>query len=602
MKSSLKPLKLGLAALAFALVAYHLSDAAATDTPSPSMAPRLLEPETVVIRLRPGQTPLVTLTSDILYRVLASEIAAQRGAFGSAGTTLTNLARETGDARLAQRALEFFMAGNNLQGALQAARIWARRSPNDIEASSTELALAAANGQTAGLADALRGRIDASHDKPAALAQAVVVLSRLSDRHAALSILERAISPRVRALPEARMALADAAQAAGDGRRASMEAQMALVAAPSSEEAAQRVLEYGMAVEPDQAIAQARTFLARHPQARRLHLTLVSQLSEAGDDGGALAELRTMAQQTPEDFDLLLLQGQLLYKIEHTAEARRILEQYVEVQQQRNDAAPSGATDAAAAAAEAHIILARIAEDEGRFDDAVAQLSRIDDPSLRYSAQLRQAGLRAEQGRVDDALAIIELAQPQDEEERLSGVLARAQIQRQAERIGAAVATLEAADREAPDVVEIKYELAMLYERQKRYKDMERQFREVITLAPEHAHAYNALGYTWADNNIRLTEAHELIAKALALSPRDPFILDSMGWVKFRLGDLNAAVQYLDQAYSARPEADIAAHLGEALWAQGQRDKAQQLLRSALEAAPDSVTLRNTIKRLGARL
>ena len=330
--------------------------------------------------------------------------------------------------------------------------------------------------------------------------------------------------------------------------------------------------------------------------------SFIAYIDEAGDDGGALAELRTMARQAPEDFDLLLLQGQLLYKIEHTDEALRVLEQYVEVQQQRNDAAAPGATDAAAAAAEAHILLARIAEDQGRFDDAIAQLSRINDPSLLYSAQLRQAGLRVEQGRVDDALAIIELAQPQDEEERLSGVLARAQIQRQADRIDAAVATLEAADREVPDVVEIKYELAMLYERQKRYKDMERQFREVIALAPEHAHAYNALGYTWADNNVRLTEAHELIAKALALSPRDPSILDSMGWVKFRLGDLTAAVQYLHQAYSARPEADIAAHLGEALWAQGQRDEAQQLLRSALEAAPDSAILRNTIKRLGARL
>ena len=566
------------------------------------MGPRNLAPETAVIRLRPGQTPLVTLTSDILYRVLASEIAAQRGAFGSAGTTLVNLARDTGDARLARRSLEFFMAGNNLQGALQAARMWARLSPNDIEASSTELALAAANGQTSGLADALKARIDASTDKPAALAQAVVVLSRLSDRRAALSILERALSPGVKAMPEARMALADAAQSAGDGRRALTEAQMALVAAPSSEEAAQRVLEYGMAVDPEQAVAQARAFLVRHPQARRLHLTLASQLSDAGDDAGALVELRAMARQAPEDFDLLLLQGQLLYKNGQSAEARRVLEQYVDVQQQRGSAAPPGATDAGAAAAEAHILLSRIAEDEGRYDDAVAQLARIEDPSLRYSAQLSQASLRAEQGRVDDALGIIEQAQPQDEEERLTGVLARSQILRDADRIDAAVKTLEAADREVPDVVEIKYDLAMLYERQGRYKEMERQFREVIALAPDHAHAYNALGYTLADNNTRLSEAHELIARALTLSPKDAFILDSMGWVKFRLGDLTAAVQYLRQAYAIRPEADIAAHLGEALWVQGQRDEAQQLFRSASQATPDNAALQGTIKRLGVRL
>ena len=176
---------------------------------------------------------------------------------------------------------------------------------------------------------------------------------------------------------------------------------------------------------------------------------------------------------------------------------------------------------------------------------------------------------------------MIDAAGPQDEEERTQGVLTKAQILRDADRVGQAVAVLEAADRDLPDTVEIKYELAMLYERQDRVADLERLLRQVIALDPDHAHAYNALGYTLADRNQRLPEALDLITQALELAPNDPFILDSMGWVKFRMGDQAAAAEYLRRAYSTRPEADIAAHLAEVLWSQGKRDQAVELLRGA---------------------
>ena len=606
MKSSLKPLYAGLIAAALALAVTHTSPATAADRPGdatgPRMAPKTKSPETEVIRLRPGKVPYVSLSSDIFYRVLASEVAAQRGVFGSAGTTMVALARDTGDSRLARRGLEFFLAGGNLPGALEAARMWARLSPTDVEASSTELALAAANGQTQGLAEALRVRIDASQDKVGALAQAMSVLGRLSDRRLALQILDQALSDRVKRLPEARMALADVAQAAGNSSRALSEARMALLASPASEEAAQRVLEYGIAVDPARAVADARTFLARHPQSRKLHLALVAQLAESGDVPGALNELRVMARQSPEDFDLMLLQAQLLYKAGQPAEARRLLEQYVDVQTQRGSASAPGATDAGAAAAEAYVLLARIAEDQKQYDQAVGYLEKIDDPSLRYQARLRQAALRAEQGRVDAALALIDQAQPEDEEERLTGVMARAQILRQADRLDDAVAELEKADQEVPDVVEVKYELGMLYERKGNLKAFEREMREVIALDPDHAHAYNALGYTLADNNTRLSEAHDLISRALSLAPNDPFILDSMGWVKFRLGDTAAATDYLRRAFAIRPEPDIAAHLGEVLWVAGQRDEALKLFRQALREYPGNKPLEETVRRLGVKL
>ena len=572
------------------------------DATGPRMATQPTEPETQVIRLRPGQLPLVSLTGDIFYRVMASEIAAQRGMYDTAASTLLELSQETGDPRLSRRALEFQLAGGNLHGALAAARTWSRLAPNDIEASSTELALAAANGETTGLSAALRNRIDASTDKPAAIAQALGVLSRLNDRRLALRILDDSFSPAVRDLPEAHLALADVAQAAGEDARAVAESRAALQADPNSEAAAQRVLEYGALIDPARAESDARAFLAQHPDARKLHLSLAGRIADRGDYDGALAELQVMSRRAPEDFDLLYLQAQLAYKAGYQDQARSLLQEYLDVQNQRQEAIAPGATDASAAEADARVLLSRIAEDQGQYDEAIAQLGKIDDPALRYSAQMRQAVIRAKQGRVDESLTMIDAARPNDEDDQIQGILTKAQILRDADRIDDAVKALEAANQTQPDTVEIKYELAMLYERQGRYKDLETQLRQVIALDPEHAHAYNALGYTLADRNERLPEALDLITQAMELLPDNPFILDSMGWVKFRMGDEQAAADYLSRAYAQQPEADIAAHWAEVLWDQGNRAKARELLQAGFKKDPKNATLLDTAKRLGVEL
>lgn len=607
MKSSQKLLNIGLTALFVALVGIQSAPLQAAesrprDATGPRMGPKTQKPETEVIRLRSGQLPLVSLTSDVFYRVVSAEIAAQRGMLGVAGTTMVNLSRDTSDPRLARRGLEFFLAGGNLRGALEASRAWSRLSPNDIEANSTELALSAANGQTEGLAEALRVRIDASKDKPAAIGQALAVLSRLNDKRVAFQILDQALSPSARKSPAAFLALSDVAQAGGDTPRALAEARNALRVDPNSEEAAQRLLEYGMVADPARAQADARAYIARHPDARKLRLMLAGQLADTGDYDGALTELQAMAKQSPEDFDLLSLQAQVAYKAGRADQARALLEQYLSVQNQREQATVPGASDAGAAAADAHAMLAKIAEDQGRYDDAVAQLDQIDDPSLRYSSTVRQAGIRAKQGRVAEAVRLIDTAEPLDDDERVIGVLAKAQILRDADQLDAAVKVLSDADRAIPDSVEIKYELAMTVERQGKFAQLEKLLREVIALDPDHAHAYNALGYTLADNNQRLPEAQSLIGRAMELKPGDPFIMDSMGWVKFRLGDNAAAIDFLRKAYVLRPEADIAAHLAEVLWVDGKRDEAQKLLQGAYQKDPKNKTLNETIQRLGVKL
>lgn len=552
------------------------------------------------IRIRPGQLPEVTLTSSVMFRILASEISAQRGQYQPAASTTLDLARETGDPRLSRRALEFFLASGNLSGALEAARVWLRQAPNDAEAVSTEMALAAAAGQTAGLTETLISKIRSAANKKDAIGQALGILGRMPDRKAAFQILDRALAESgVKSSLAAHIALADMALAAGDANRALAEAKLALALSPRSEEAAMRVFEYGLRVDPARALQDARAFVRANPGARRLRLMLASQLSDSRDFDGALQELAEMQRRAPEDFDLLYMQAQVAYRAKRLDQARAFLDQFVSVQSQRQKASAPGATDAGGALADAYLLLSRIAEDQGRYDDAVADLSRIEEPSARYSSRLRQATIRARQGRVDEALAMIDAANPQDEEESLIGALTVSQILRDASRIPEAIQRLKVADQTLPESLEIKYELAMLQEKQNNLKEMERLLREVMELDPGHAHAYNALGYSLADRNIRLKEASELIARALEISPNDPFILDSMGWVKFRQGELAEALKYLERAYGMRPEADIAAHLGEVLWKMDRKDDARKVWSGAFAKDPKNATLTDTMRRFG---
>ena len=558
--------------------------------------------EQEIIRLRPGELPEVTLTSSLLYRILAAEVSFQRGQYIAAGSTMLELARETGDRRLARRAIEAFLAGGNLPGALEAARAWARVAPDDPEAVSTELALAAAAGQTSGLATALRKRIDDAQDKSSAIGQAAAVLGRMPDKRAALDILDRAISEsKGRNLLAAHLALADMAQAAGDAPRALSEARLGLAVSPRSEEAAMRVFEYGLAVDPDKALQDARKFVAAHPGSRRLRLLIAGQLSERGDFDASAAELQSMAKRSPEDFDLLFMQAQVAYRAKRLDQAKALLDQFVSIQGQRQGAAAPGATDAPAALADAYLLQARIAEDQGRLDDAVEQLGKIEEHATRYTSRMRQAVIRARQGRIDEAIAIVDAANPADDEEQTLGALTAAQILRDAGRTADAIRRLRAVEAELPDSVEIKYELAMLYERENKLAEAEKLLREVIALDPGHAHSYNALGYALADRNVRLPEALKLITRAMEIAPDDPFIMDSMGWVKFRMGDTAAAEDFLKRAYRKRPEADIAAHLGEVLWGRGPKDEARAIWKEAAIREPANSTLLETTRRFGVK-
>lgn len=554
------------------------------------------------IQLRPGELPSVRLTADILYRILVAEFSAQRASFGQASELMYGLARETSDPRMAKRAFQFAMAARDLPAALRAAKQWVLVSPNDPDAVASSLALSASSGQTIGLAGNLRQRIEDADNKERAVAEAASIISKMNDKRVAYDVLQQALPESVLHIPLAQLALADAAWDAEEFSQALEAAKAALELAPDSEMAAQRVLEYGLKVDPRAAIRETQVYVEQHPDMRRLRLLLINRLVLRHEFDDALDQVRAMRSRAPEDFDLLYTEAEVNIRATRYEDAKALLNEYIAVQEQRASALPDKATTASGDESDARLLLVQIAEKQGDMAEAIRQLDLIDEPSVYFQAQIHKAVLVSRQGDIEGARRVLQGLEPQDDNERSVQALTLASIYRDSGRSAQAIELLEQADADLPDTPEIKYDLAMLYERQGRYDNFERLMRRIIELSPHNANAYNSLGYTFVDRNVNLDEAEELLEQALELEPDNPYILDSVGWLLYRTGDYEGAVEYLRRSWHQLPSGEVAAHLGEVLWVLQRKDEARDVWKEGLEQEPDNEVLQDTLKRFGVQL
>lgn len=554
------------------------------------------------IHLRSGEPPAVNLTPELLYRLLVAELSAQRGQFDDAAQELLSLARNTLDPRLARRAFQMAMTGRNLALSLRSAREWAALDPANPEAVAASLALSASSGQTDGLSRTLARRIASADDQDQAIVQAAGIVSKMTDKRLALDVLDKALAGVSGTSVLARLALADAAWAAGEPVRAVDEARLAQALDPDSQDAAQRVLEYGLRVEPAQAIKDTYAFLDRHPDRRNLQLLLVSRLTGLGSFDEALGLLDRMRRRAPEDFDLLYTEAEVNTRAGRYEQAKALLNQYISIQQQRRAAVRDEATNAQADVSDARLLLVQIAERQNDLREAIRQLRKIDEPALLFQVRTHEAVLYGKLGDLARARSILDAIKPADRRERAVVRLTLASIYRDAGRTDQAVELLKAADLEMPDTPEIKYDLGMLLLLQGRTDEFETLMRRVIELNPDNANAYNSLGYTFVEQNRNLDEARGLLERALELDPDSAYILDSVGWYLFRIQDYQGALEYLRRSYDQLPAADVAAHLGETLWVLGRHDEARRIWTEGRKADPDSAALKETLDRLGVRL
>jgi tetratricopeptide (TPR) repeat protein len=324
----------------------------------------------------------------------------------------------------------------------------------------------------------------------------------------------------------------------------------------------------------------------------------------------AIAQLELVTQQQPELAPPWLSLGALQLELRQTAAAEQSLQRFVQLVQAQPAATRSGDNedndeeDTAASdqgLTQAWLLLAQAAEQRGDYATAEARLARVDNPQRALEVQTRRATLLARQGRVPQARELVRSAPESNAADARAKLLAEAQVLREVKQWSEAYAVLEAANQRFPNDADLLYEQAMMAEKIDRLETMESLLRSVMALKPVHAHAHNALGYSLADRNQRLDEAKTLIERALQLTPGDPFITDSLGWVEFRLGNRDEALRLLRQAYKARPDAEIGAHLGEVLWTMGQQDEARRIWAEASSRDASNDVLRETLVRLKAK-
>ncbi|MGZ5093333.1 MAG: tetratricopeptide repeat protein [Burkholderiales bacterium] len=527
--------------------------------------------------------PKLELTEQLMFKLMLAEVALQRGQPQLAVPAYLDLARETRDPRIAQRATEAAWNARLTEPALEAAGIWLEADPGNARARQVLAALLVNQKQL----DAARAHFEQwlaadRENVGQSFLQLSALLGRNTDRKAVLDLM-RTLAKPYQKVPEARLAVAQAAWNAGEEALALEESIAALKLQPDWETAA---LFHAQALQrrsSDDALAFLSTYLKGHPQAKDARLNYARLLVAAKRYPEARKQFEALVEQFPENGDVTMAVALLAIQANDFDAAETQLKRALE--------SGYGEPDVA------RLYLGQISEEGKRYDEALKWYGAVEPGEQYINAQARYAGVLAKQGHLAEAREYLRKVRTDTAQQRVQLTQAEAQLLRDANAYQEAFDLLGEALKKMPDYPDLLYDRAMAAEKVNRVDVLEESLKKLIALKPDYAHAYNALGYTLADRNERLPEAHELIEKALKLSPDDAFIMDSMGWVLYRMGRNHEALDYLQRAYGLRPDGEIAAHLGEVLWADGQQDQARKLWTDALKDNAQNEALQNVIKR-----
>jgi tetratricopeptide (TPR) repeat protein len=562
---------------------------------SAAQAQRAAPPATLSDSTSPAATPSA-MDAELFYQLLLGELNARGPEAGAGFALVLDAARKTNDPDLYQRAVEIALQARSGDAALQAARAWRQAHPNSREASRFTLQILAALNRVADTAEPLKAEIALVPvpERNAVISAIPRLYARVSDKRLAASVVEQALAEHL-ALPgtagAAWTAVGRMRLAAADTTGALEAARRGQAASPEAEGPALLALELMDPKQP-QAEAVVRKYLEGKPLPE-LRMAYARALLDAQRYAEAQQQLQTVTSQKPDLPEAWLAQGTLQAQDNQLAAAETSLKKYIElVQDQRS------AEERSRGLAQAYLSLAQIAEKRKEYDQAGAWLDKIENSQDLVSAQNRRASILARQGKLEEARKLLRALPERNPGDARMKLSAEVQLLRDNKQHKATYDLLAQAVAKEPKDADLLYDQAMSAEKLGNIPEMERLLRQVIAIKPDYHHAYNALGYSFAERRTRLPEAKQLIQKALEYAPGDPFISDSLGWVEFRMGNKAEAARILETAFRARPDAEIAAHFGEVLWSQGQRERAIAIWKEGLMLNAENETLLETLKRL----
>lgn len=543
------------------------------------------------------------MDAPLFYQLLVGELELRTGQAGVAYQVLLDAARRTKDETLFQRVVNIAVQARAGDQALIAAKAWRDAVPASLEAQQSTIQLLAVLNRPAEVVDPLRSLLALTPEpqRASVLASLPRLFMRAAEPkkvYAALEPILQTAAQQPSTRPVALVVQARLALMAGDTARALALTQEVSALAPDAEESMQLALELMPAQPAAEALIVAQ--LQLNPDNHALRLAYGRALSRAQRTAEAAREFQSITVTAPTVTPAWFALGTLELEMRHGEAADAALREYL----QRLPANPpeNEAVAVNDARQQTWLMLSQAAEIRGDMKASESWLLKVDSPQRLVEAQFRRASLLARQGKLAEARKVIQALPGETDDEQRAKLMAESQLLRDARDWKQAYDVLARANERFPDDADLLYEQSMMAEKLDRMDEMESLLKRVMSLKPDHHHAYNALGYSLAERNLRLEEARTLIAKALSYAPAEPFIVDSMGWVEFRLGNNAEALRLLRQAYGSRPDAEIAAHLGEVLWVSGEREEARKVFQEGSRRDPKNEALQETLTRLRAKL
>lgn len=569
-------------------------------TPGRSVAPTASTATSLERDLSPATS---TLDARLFYQLLLGELNVQGNEPGAAFSLILDAARKTNDAAVYERAVNVALQARSGDPALQAARAWKLALPTSKEANRYVLQILIGLNRIGESLEPLKLEIAGAAPQDPAIAIAGIprLYVRATDKKLAASTVEQALadvlgSPTLGAAAWTAIGRMRLDAADTDGTLDA--ANRALALDPKAE----GPVLLALAVMDKKNVSLAEPIVRKHLAGKPtvdVRMAYARALLNAQRYADSVVQLRLVTAEKPDFAQAWLVLGSLELQDKKPLAAEASLKRHVDLVL----AAGGGPSEEASRSlAQAYLSLAQIAEQRKDLRLAESWLARIDSADEMISAQSRRAAILAAQGKLEDGRKLLRSLPEKNPADARMKLMAEVQLLRDNKQFKPAYELLDKTSRSGEVDYDLLYELAMLAEKLGQLDESERLLRQVIAGKPDFHHAYNALGYSLAERNVRLPEARALILKALESAPDDPFITDSLGWVEFRSGNLAEALRILQVAYKSRPDAEIAAHLGEVLWVSGQRDQALAIWREGAALNADNETLLETLKRLRVKL
>jgi tetratricopeptide (TPR) repeat protein len=528
--------------------------------------------------------------------ILLGEMQITQGDPTAGFSMIFEAARKSGDPALYKRSVEVALAARSGNSALESAKAWKKAFPKSHEANSYVLQIQIALNQLAESVTTLRSNI--SLLPPEQQAEAILgvpqIYSQVKDKELANAVVEQALNPFTSQESTAAVTWTTIGRMriwAKKLPQAIEAAKLALAKSPASPEPAMLALEL-FSLGESQAEDLVLKALQQSGQ-QNLQLSYARVLIDNQRLNDALVQLRKLSQDMPNFSDVWLLLGAVQAEQAQDTEAKASLLRFLDLEKDKQEVR---------GLSQAYLMLSQIALKAKNSAEAESWLNKIDDPEQLTQVQVQRANLIASKGDINKARALIAQLPTNTPQAKRGRLQAEVKLLRDYKKYEDAYQVLLKASKEDVADLDLRYEVAMMSEKVGRLDEMEKLLRSIIEAKPDFQHAYNALGFSLADRNIRLPEARELIVTALEFSPEDPFIVDSLGWVEFRMGNKLSALAILERAYSNRPDVEIAAHLGEVHWSLGQQEKARKIWRQAMTVDQNNELLQQTLKRLKVKL